>query len=212
MAARHVALVLALLVVAGCVSRPPAPPATRTTPEGTVELFKVFARQGDSEGEWDILSPNLKARMSQQFGRTVDLADYIQARNVARTDPNLRRAERALQTVFVQSQQEIAPGTRLVTVVASEGPFSQAGQIRMIELRRWELTTRDSAEPFWGIVGDPEFGVDKLPDGSYRVWYQAPGAARSEQVVPANQVTGYTVDSRWYVDDLGGLEQHFMGQ
>jgi hypothetical protein len=205
-------LVLVLLL-AGCVSRPPTPPATRATPEGTVELFKLYARQGDPAGEWDILSPNLKARLSREMGRQVDVADYVQARNAARNDPRLNDAERALQTVFVSGQSPLGPDARAVNVTATQGPFSKSAVIRMIRMQQWQLRVADKPEPYWGMVNDPTFGAEKQADGSYVVWYRPqPGAARSEERIPAASVLGYTVTERWYVDDLGGLENAFMGR
>lgn len=201
-----------LVLAAGCVSRPPAPPPSRDTPAGTVEMFKKYAREGNYAGEWDILSPGLKQRINQMAGRNVDVGDYMQARRQARTDPQMAQAEQALQTAFVSGQRQTGPNTMTVIVTATRGPFSKSAPVRMIKQDRWELSVVGSDEPYWGFVDDPTFGVEKQPDGSFIVWSRASaGAQRTEQRIPASDVRAYGVTSRWYLDDLGGLEQQFLG-
>ena len=69
----HVVLVaLAAFAFSGCFSARQATAPSRDTPSGTVEMFKLYARKGDPAGEWDVLSPGLKQRISQQAGRKVD--------------------------------------------------------------------------------------------------------------------------------------------
>jgi len=201
---------LCALAAGGCAARQGAPP-TRETAAGTVEMFKLHARQGDRAGEWDILSPGLKQRFSQRAGRQLDAADYVQARNAYRNDPQAKLAEQMLQTAIVRREEPAGPNAVWATIVTSGGPFGRSARIKMVKLDIWELRVAGEPEPYTGQVGDPTFGVEKRPDGSYDVIYRAgPGAEEQRTNVPASQVLGYRVTSKWYVDDLGELENQFV--
>ncbi len=208
----RVSLVLvAALGLAGCFSPRQATPPSRDTPAGTVEMFKLYARRGQPGGEWDILSPGLKQRVSQQAGRQIDKTDYIQYRKQLRNDARVRAAENILQTAIVVNTQQVDPNTVLATVRTSGGPLARTARIRMVRLTTWQLYTADSDEPYWGFANDPLIGVEPQPDGSYVVWSRrSPDAAPRRTTVPAAQVRDFKQVSAWYVDDLGGLEQQFM--
>ncbi len=202
---------LGALALGGCFSPRQAAPPSRETPAGTVEMFKQFARRGDPAGEWDILSPDLKRRLGQQAGRTIDLADYTAARQAYRNDPRVRAAENLLQTAIVRQTQPTGPDRVMATVVTSGGPLARSANLQMVRLTKWELSVNGQAEPYWGFTSDPLFGADRQSDGSYVVWYrQDPNGARSEQRIPASDVRNYHQTSAWYVDDLGGLESQFL--
>ncbi len=193
-----------LLIVPACGSVP----ATRETPEGTVEMFKVLHRKGDRAGEWDILSPNFKRRLSQRAGRNVDVADFEAVLETMRKDPKVRLAERLLQTATVTGQQTVDENTARVTIRAG-GPLGKSATITMRRLSKWQLTVLGDPQPYWGIVGDPDIGVERGTDGSYTVW--TGGGEGWRQSFGASEVESYTVASQWYVDDLGELEQQMMG-
>ena len=209
----HVALAaLIVLTLTGCFKARQAEPPSRATPAGTVEMFKAYARQRNREGEWDILSPAFKERLSQRAGRNVDLADWVQARDMYSTDPRVAQAERFLQNAVVVNTVPDGPNAVKATIQVSGGPFiSKSGIIRMVKLDRWELYVRGQTEPYTGTNNDPLFGVEPQADGSYVIWYRdTPGGARSEEVIPAADVANFVRDGRWYVDHLGDLEGQFM--
>jgi len=207
-----VLVALAAFAFSGCFSARQATAPSRDTPSGTVEMFKLYARKGDPAGEWDVLSPGLKQRISQQAGRKVDEADYIQYRKSLRRDTRVRAAENILQTAVVVNTQQVDANTVFAFVRTSGGPLAKSARIRMIRLTRWALYTTDSSEPFWGHSNDPLFGIESRPDGSYVIWSRTtPGGPRNDQVIPASQVRDFKQVSQWYVDDLGGLEKQFMG-
>ena len=47
-------------------------PATRSTPDGTVQWFKGQAKARNYANEWDALSPGLKARLSRAARRVIE--------------------------------------------------------------------------------------------------------------------------------------------
>lgn len=190
-----------LLIIPACGSGP----ATRETPEGTVEMFKLYNKKGDRAGEWDVLSPNFKRRISQRAGRNVDLADYETIIETYRQDPKVRLAETLLQTATVTDKQEIDENTTRVTIRAG-GPLGKSATVTMRRLMKWELKTTTDPEPYWGIVGDESIQLTRGADGSYTV---GTGGGWS-QTFAASEVESYNVSNQWYVDDLGELEGDFM--
>lgn len=205
------AVLIAAFALSGCFSPRQAAPPSRDNPTGTIEMFKLYARQGDPAGEWDILSPGLKERLSQRAGRTIDLADYTAARTSYRSDPRVRAAESMLQTAVVRQTTPVGPDRVQAFVQTSGGPLARSATLNMVRLTKWQLFVRSQNEPYWGFTSDPLFGADRQPDGSYVVWFRSePGAQRSEQLVAASDVVDYKSVAQWYVDDLGGLESQFL--
>jgi len=204
-------LLVAVLVVAflgvGCAARQATAP-TRASPSGTVEMFKMKARYGDREGEWDILSPDFKQRLSQQAGRTIDVADYAQAREMYRGNAQVKLAEKMLKTAIATNVRQVGPDRARVVIQTSGGPLAKSGEIGMVRLQTWRLQVAGAPQPYQGFVGDPMLAATKQPDGSFVVTSNGNTLA----TVPANQVQEYRVDSNWYVDDLGGMEQQFLVQ
>jgi len=204
-----VRVLVAVLVVAffgvGCAARQGTAP-TRDTPAGTVEVFKLKARYGDSEGEWDILSPGFKRRISQQAGRHVDVADYTQARQMYRGNPQVQLAERMLQTAVATQVRRVGPDRARVVIRTSGGPLAKSGEIGMVRVATWRLRVAGEPEPYQGYAGDPALVATKQADGSYVITSDG----RTVATVHASQVLAYEVESNWYVDDLGGMEQQFL--
>lgn len=199
-------LLLAVLsLAAACAARQATAP-TRATPSGTVEMFKMYARYGNRSGEWDILSPGFKERLSQQAGRQIDRADYMQARDMYRGDPRVQAAEKMLQTAIVVREEPLGPGRVRATIRTAGGPFAQSGQVTMVQLQSWKLKRAGQDEPWSGYVGDPLLAAAKQADGSYVITSNGKVLA----TVPADQVESYTTESSWYVDDLGGMERQFF--
>jgi hypothetical protein len=207
---RHItgaAMLAIAVVVAGCSS---GGRATRETPAGTIEQFKVAARIQNHEEEWDILSPDLKRRLSKMAGRSIDYADYVTFINSQKSSPEYRQAMTALQAA--QVGRVVMHSANRATATIS-GPMGIGGQhqVGMVRLDRWELLTRDDPQPYNGIVGDPDIRVTRGSDGGYTVTMHNPATGQEtwRQSFPATDVTNYTVASKWYVDDLGGLESQF---
>lgn len=190
-----------LLIIPACGSVP----ATRETPEGTVEMFKAFNKRGDRAGEWDILSPGLKRRLSQRAGRNVDLADYETIIETYRKDTRVRLAETLLQTATVTDKQMVSEDTARVTIQAG-GPLGKSATVTMRRLMKWELQTVSDPEPYWGIVGDAAIQITRGADGSYTL--STPDGWT--ETFAASEVEAYNVSNQWYVDSLGELEGDFM--
>jgi hypothetical protein len=204
------ALLPALLVASGCASPPRVPPS-RESPEAMVELFKVMDRKQDWGGQWDLLSPGLKQRLSRRAGRNVDPADYASARNAYRNDPMVRTAEQLLQTAQVRRVQPDGPNAAYVVVQALR-PVGKSARIRMVKMDRWELYTAGDPEPYWGITGDPLMTVERMADGGYAVLTRASAAGEWKRMdFPSDQVERFATSSVWYIDDLGGLEAEIVG-
>jgi hypothetical protein len=198
------------LLLTGCLSPRQASPPTRETPAGTVEMFKVHARQRNYAGEWDILSTAFKERINQKADRHVDAADYSQARVAAMRDSQAQLAEQALQTAIVTRTQQIDANTVTATVQTSGGPFARSAQIRMVREQRWELFVTGQSEPYSGDVNDPSFTAERQADGSYHVVFRPERGDPQVTPVPAAQVREYRTSSKWYVDSLGELESQFF--
>ena len=206
--ARLLVLILAVgFLGIGCAARQATAP-TRATPSGTVEMFKMKARYGDRSGEWDILSPDFKARISQQAGRTVDVADYTHARDMYRGNPQVQMAEKMLQTAIATNVRQVGPDRARLVIQTSGGPFAKSGEIGMVRLQTWKLQPVGGGQAYSGFVGDPMLAATKQADGSFVISSNGNTIA----TVPANQVADYRVESNWYVDDLGGMEQQFLVQ
>lgn len=210
---RHVltpVLVLVLLATSGCASGV-AP--SRESPAGTIEQFKVASRLRDYHEQWDILSPNLKRRLSDRAGRNLDFGDYRTFMNAQRNDPQVKNAEAALQAA--QVGRVVMHDANRATATVS-GPMGLGGsyQIGMVRLDRWELEIKGDPQPYDGIVGDIDSRITRAADGSYIVTMHDPhtGSETWRQVFPAADVESYKVVSKWYVDDLGDLEAQFAAQ
>jgi hypothetical protein len=176
-----------------------------------VELFKVMDRKQDWGGQWDLLSPGLKQRLSQRAGRNVDPADYASARNAYRTDPMVRTAEQLLQTAQVRRVQPDGPDAAYVVVQALR-PVGRSARIRMIKMDRWALYTAGDPEPYWGLEGDPLMTLQRTPDGGYAILTRASERGEWKRMdFPADQVQRFETSSVWYIDDLGGLEAEIVG-
>lgn len=202
------ALVLAIAVVTvGCSS---GGRATRETPAGTIEQFKVAARLQNHEEEWDILSPGLKRRLSEMAGRSLDYGDYVTFIQSQKNSPEYRQAMTALQAA--QVGRVVMHNANRATATIS-GPMGIGGRydVGMIRLDRWELVTTDDPQPYSGIVGDNDVQLTRGADGSYTVTMRDPrtGEQTWSQSFAPNEVQSYEVSSKWYVDDLGGLESQF---
>ncbi len=199
------------VVLSACASAPRVPPS-RDTPEATVELFKVMDRRRDWAGEWDLLSPALKQRLSARAGRNVDPGDYASARNAYRGDPRVGAAEQLLQTAQCRHIELMGDDLAYVTVQALR-PVGRSVRVRMVRLERWELWVAGDPEPYWGIRGDPLMDVERRPDGGYAVLSRATPAEDFRRTeFSADQVRSFGTRRQWYLDDLGGIEAELFAE
>ena len=170
----------------------------------------MAARIQNREEEWDILSPNLKRRLSQMAGRNLDFGDYVTFVNSQKSSPEYRQAMTALQAA--QVGRVVMHSANRATATIS-GPMGIGGsyQVGMIRLDQWELLIKDDPQPYNGIVGDTDVTVTRGSDGSYTVTMRNPqtGEQTWAQTFLPDEVESYAVSSKWYVDDLGGLESQF---
>ena len=123
-----------------------------------------------------------------------------------RGDAKVQLAEKMLQTAIATSVRQQGPDRARVIIQTSGGPLAKSGEIGMVRLQTWKLQPVGGGQAYSGFVGDPMLAATKQPDGSYVITSNGNTVA----TVPANQVAGYTVDTNWYVDDLGGMEQQFL--
>ncbi len=198
-------LMSAAVLFSGCISQSSGP-ATRSTPAGTIESFKKAAARGDRRAEWDILSPNFKKRLSRQAGRNVDLADYITARNALRSDPQVRLAESMLKTAKVQRTEMQGENSAYLTITAGPLGVKKTARIHMVRMQRWELHVAGDDEPYSGIVGDSSSTYRRNADGGYTV----SGSGGFSETFRRDEIRDFKTSTKWYVDDLGGMERQFM--
>jgi hypothetical protein len=76
----------------------------------------------------------------------------------------------------------------------------------MVRLTSWELRVKGDAQPYSDILRNPDV-VSSGSDGSLQI--SIPAAAHMapllRSISPAN-IQSLQVESRWYVDDFGGLD------
>lgn len=177
-------------------------PATRSTPDGTVQWFKGQAKARNYANEWDALSPGLKARLSRAAGRNVDLGDYIFMRNKLQENPEVRFAEQFIDFASISSPRMSGANQARVTV----GALGNNTDLGLVRLQRWELWIRGENQPYTGTLGDPAIRAEQQPDGTVVVVQQG----LEPLTFSKGEVMKYQVLDQWYVDDLGNMEQQFL--
>ena len=202
---RAVGLVVAALLaplLAGCSSGGRVAYAAgvdRSTPEKTYEFFKNAARNSAYADEWSVFSPNFKRQMNESAGRDVDFALYATGRQTIATN---RHADMAvLLQSNLENVQYQGPNTAVVTISGG----GRTIRPRMVRLTTWELRVKGE-DTFSDILRNPDV-VRTEADGSIRISIPAAPhmAPLLKAVSPAN-IQSLQVESRWYVDDFGGLE------
>ncbi len=177
-------------------------PATRSTPDGTVQWFKQQAEARNYTNEWDALSPGLKERLSRAAGRNVDLGDYIFMRNKLQENPEVRFAEQFIGFASIGTPRFDGPNRARVTVDA----LGNGTDLGLVRLQRWELWVRGENQPYTGTVGDPAIRAEEHADGTVHVIQQGlEPITFSKAQVQRNQIL-----DQWYIDDLGAMEQQFL--
>ncbi len=194
---------LAALVLAGCSSGGRVAyqaGVDRATPERTYEFFKAAARARAFEDEWLVFSPNFKRSLNQAVGRNVDFSDYTTARNLIAT--NSQADMQMLLNSTLQSVQMTGPDSAQITITAG----SQTIRPRMVRLLAWELRVKGDAQAYTDVLAGGG-AVSAGPGGSIDVVIPAsPTMAPLLRTIPPQNIESLALESRWYVDDFGGLE------
>src|SRR5207249_4728741 len=103
----------------------------RDTPAAAFEYLRAVVAAEQPEAEWKVFSPGFKRRLSQQVGRTVDVADYVQARTtVAR---NSRAEIQLLLASDVVKSQPLSDRVATVEVRAGD----RQARPRFVKLTTW---------------------------------------------------------------------------
>jgi len=194
---------LAALVLAGCSSGGRVAyqaGVDRSTPERTYEFFKAAARARAFEDEWLVFSPNFKRALNQAVGRNVDFSDYTTARNLIAT--NSQADMQMLLNSKLESVQMTGPDSAMITITAG----GQTLRPRMVRLLAWELRVKGDPQPFTDVLASGG-AVQPGPGGSIDVVIPAsPTMAPLLRGIPPQNIESLSLESRWYVDDFGGLE------
>jgi hypothetical protein len=197
------AVAIAAPLLAGCSSGGRVSYAAgvdRATPEKTYAFFKNAVRQGAYADEWSVFSPNFKRQMREAAGRDVDFALYATGRQTIATNNHADMAV-LLQSTLTDVQYQ-GPNAALVTITGG----GRTVRPRMVRLTTWELRVKGE-DPFSDILQNPDV-VRSAADGSIQISIPAAPhmAPLLKSIAPAN-IQSLQVESRWYVDDFGGLEE-----
>lgn len=203
------ALLILPLALGGCVLfDPPEPTAPRAlamnrdTPRATYDYFKTMAANNQWAAEWSVFSPNFKRLLNQSVGRNVDAGDY----NLARTtvaDNSQADMQLLLNSTYV-SQQMVGPNAAVVTIEAGGQRLSP----RLVKLTRWELQVVGDETPYGDFVTSAGEAVRIGTDGSITVTIRPPqSTAGLLRTFRPEQIEAFRVESQWYLDDFGGLDQ-----
>lgn len=176
----------------------------RETPEGTYEYFKEMATRGEFGAEWDTFSPNFKRLLNQAVGRNVDVADYNLARQTIATN-----SQQDMQLLLASSLtgRPDYQNDRVAYLTIQDGA-GRTVRPRMIKLTKWELYIRGESDPYSDFIRSAGEAVQIGPDGSITARITPPGySASSIRTFTPDQIESFKIESRWYVDDFGGLNQ-----
>ena len=176
----------------------------RETPEGTYEYFKEMAARGEFGAEWDTFSPNFKRMLNQAVGRNVDVADYNLARQTIATN-----SQKDMQLLLASSlsARPDYQNDRVAFLTIQDGA-GRTVRPRMIKLTKWELYIRGESDPYSDFIRSAGEAVQIGPDGSITARITPPGySAGAIRTFTPDQIESFKIESRWYVDDFGGLNQ-----
>jgi hypothetical protein len=158
------------------------------------------------EAEWKVFSPGFKRRLSQQAGRTVDVADYVQARSTIAT--NKRREIALLVEADVVREQALSDRVATVEIRSSD----RQARPRFVKLTTWELTLKGEGEPVAEFVPSPADVVQISPTGQVELKIApSEGTASFLKDVTPDRIRSLRVTELWYLDDFGGVESALVG-
>lgn len=206
------ALLLLPLLLGGCVLfDPPEPTAPRAlalnrdTPKATYEYFKTMSANNQWAAEWSVFSPNFKRLLNESVGRNVDAGDYNLARQTV-ADNSQADMQLLLGSTYV-SEQLIGRNAATVTIEAGGRRLSP----RLVKLTRWELQVVGDETPYGDFVTSAGEAVRLGQDGSITVTIRPPQAtAGLIRTFRPEQIEAFRVESQWYLDDFGGLDQQIV--
>jgi hypothetical protein len=199
-----------MLVVAACAT-PKRKEVTqvglnRDTPVATFEYLRAMVAAEQPEAEWKVFSPGFKRRLSQQVGRNVDVADYVQARSTIAT--NAKSDIRLLLEAEVMQSQTLS--ARVATVQIRSG--DRQARPRFVKLTTWELLLDGEGEPVAEFIPSPSDVLTISPTGQVEMKIApSEGTASFLKDIPADHIREARVHQLWYLDDFGGVENVVVG-
>ena len=211
---RRLLLLAAALSLGGCALFNPATPTpvgqvnlNRDTPRATYAYFKAMATNNQWAAEWSVFSPHFKRLLNQSVGRNVDAGDYNLARQTVASNTQ-GEMQLLLGSTFV-GEQMIGPNAAIVTLESGGQRLSP----RMVKLTRWELKVVGDDTPYGDFVASAAEAVRVAEDGSVTAFIRPPqSTAGLLQTFRPDQIEAFRVESQWYVDDFGGLDQQIVQQ
>lgn len=198
-----VLLAAAGLASAGCgsVGKVEAQPGIdRATPEKTYAYFKSAVQANAYADEWSVFSPNFKKQMSAAAGRSVDVGMYEMGRNMMfkNSHPDMQ----LLINSKLDGVRYEGPDVAIATISAG----AETIRPRMVRMVSWELRVKGDAQPYTDILRGAN-AVSTGADGSILISIPVSATmAGALRAVPPESIESLQIETRWYVDDFGGLE------
>jgi hypothetical protein len=191
------------LASAGCgsVGNVDAQPGVdRATPEKTYAYFKSAVQANAYADEWSVFSPNFKKQMSAAAGRHVDVGLYETGRSIMykNSHPDMQ----LLINSRLEGVRYEGPDVAIATISAG----GQTIRPRLVRMVSWELRVKGDTQPYTDILRNAN-AVSTGPDGSILVSIPVSQTmAGALRAVPPQSIESLQIETRWYVDDFGGLE------
>ncbi len=183
------------------------------TPQACLARLKRAVARNDFTGEWAVLSPGFKKRMSERAGRTIDIGDYVVFRRNQLKDPDIRKVQRFMRTARMGKVRYDGKGYASASITFG-GPlfFGRSIRVRMVQHRLWRLEVKGDPQPYWGFVGDRALTAKKAKDGSYTIESKdAAGKVLFTETFKAADVRVYREFGKWFFDHFGKIETEFFG-
>jgi len=208
------ALLASPLLLGGCfLFNPPTPTAPRAlsmnrdTPRATYDYFKTMVTNNQWAAEWSVFSPHFKRLLNQSVGRNVDAGDYNLARQTVAD--NSQGDMQALLTSTYISEQKVGANAAVVTIESGGKRLTP----RLVKLTRWELQVVGDDTPYGDFVTSAADAVRIGQDGSITVMIRPPQATASlVRTFRPDQIDAFRIESQWYVDDFGGIDQQIASK
>jgi hypothetical protein len=198
----------AALALAGCGSMgslQAQPGVDRATPEKTIAYFKAAVQANAHADEFSVFSPNFKKQMSAAAGRHVDAGLYSTGRNLMfkNSHPDMQ----LLLNSKLDGVRYEGPDVAIATISAG----GQTIRPRMVRMVSWEMRVKGDPQPFTDILKSAN-AVTTGADGSILISIPVSATmAGAVRAVPPASIESLQIETRWYVDDFGGLEGALAG-
>jgi hypothetical protein len=176
------------------------PGVDRATPEKTYAYFKAAVQQNAYADEFSVFSPNFKKQMSAAAGRHVGEQEYQLGRSLMfkNSHPDMQ----LLLNSKLDGVRYESPDVAVATVTAGRETIRP----RMVRMVSWELRVKGDSQPFNDVLRGAN-AVSAGPDGSILISIPVSGSmAGSLRAIPPESIESLQIETRWYVDDFGGLE------